>query len=54
MKALPAAFTDHYVAVLRVTVHGLDIQRGWRPWKMYTQSMDDNNVKLRIRQECKQ
>jgi hypothetical protein len=51
VEDLPAAFTDHLVVVLRVSVHSVELRRGWRRWKMNPHLVDDPDIKLRKHHE---
>ena len=60
IQTLPAAFTDHNVVELRITTPTQATRGGWRRWKMNPHTMDDERIKMKIRQEyerwkrCKQ
>jgi endonuclease/exonuclease/phosphatase family metal-dependent hydrolase len=51
VETLPAAFRDHLVLVLRVSVHSVELRRVWRRWKMNPHLMDDADIKVRKRHE---
>jgi hypothetical protein len=51
IETLPAAFTDHYGVVLRITIRSFEVPRDWHRWKMNPHMMKDEDITLRIRHE---
>jgi hypothetical protein len=51
IETLLAVFTGHLVVVLRISVHSVQLRRGWCRWKMKPHLMDYADIKLRIRNE---
>jgi len=49
IEIIPAAFTDHHVVVLHVTIQEQTIRRGLRRWKMDPTVMQDDTLKWKIR-----
>jgi hypothetical protein len=53
IEIIPAAFTDHHVVVLRITIPDYDLRRRRRRsrWKMDPMFIQDESLRAKIRQE---